>query len=235
MAGKKYLESSEIQKMFKVTRVTLLKWRRQGCPCRKRGQTWLYDPAQIEAWLRDREMKTGRAREAKSTRKVNVKGKMKVNAKDSEEEEGDQGAGGLTRSIEQLNQMRRSVFDMAKTAIEKKDAVEANRLLGTFKDLIETLRKAAKDDIELRRMTGELIPRAEAEEFCKLLCSSFKSGLYQQVDEMADEVLTGLLGLEIGIEEKSHDPVIVCVKEIITGRFDNILSQLNRKFEERDR
>jgi len=249
----KYVGLGTLLEKFGVSRQAVCQWRKQGLPCRRSGRSWKYNLEVVGAWLKERELITGRQTQVnktdqgtppppggKKTRGESIEvPKTKTEVKKIKEEiektnhESEGSEGGLLKSIEQLNSMRRAIFDLAETSIKNKDTPEANRLLMTFKELIETLRKAAKDDIEIRKQVGEIILKSEAEEFCKLLCSTFKTTLYRQVDEIAQEILTGMIAAAVGIKSEFHDTILVKIREMLNEKFDNILGVLQRIFDEK--
>jgi phage terminase Nu1 subunit (DNA packaging protein) len=57
---KTYLTTRELMNLFKVSRQTILNWRKQGLPYKKlSSQTFRYEPDKITEWIKTREEYNG--------------------------------------------------------------------------------------------------------------------------------------------------------------------------------
>lgn len=57
MDDERFLTTEELCKLFRVTRTTMLRWRREGMPYYGKGKALRYKVSEVEEWLKEQTKK----------------------------------------------------------------------------------------------------------------------------------------------------------------------------------
>ncbi len=221
-------KACEIAKIMNCAANSVNYWKSIGCPHEVKGKLAYYNENEVKDWLLENNSnillkRKKKEKEIKEIKEIEEEiGEIKINT---------ESLNSLSEAIKQINIMREKIYKLINNSLRDQDLGIANKLLQTFDFLVDNQRKAQKDEIEIQKQLGNLIPKSDSETFVSFLCESFRSSLYAGVNDITSNFIQICSSFSLIPEQGKINQFQNAIIENLNVYFDNLLTDLSKSYE----